>query len=183
MHITKICFTEILLSWRNLMGLVLLLSLSSCGTLRQSQSPRPGWGPEGHAPYARRLNMPLTGQENPDLIKTAARWLGTPHRLGGSTPAGADCSGFVWAVYRDVYGESIPRTTREMASESRRVRQGRLQEGDLVFFRTKGWRISHVGIYLGNGHFVHASTSRGVIVNELNEDYYRRNFARGGRFR
>ena len=127
--------------------------------------------------------MPLTGQENALLIREVASWLGTPYRYGGSTRAGADCSGFIWSVYCDVYQENIPRTTEEMAARSQRVRQRNLREGDLVFFRIKGRKISHAGLYLGNRHFVHASTSRGVVVNSLEEDYYRRRFARGGRFR
>ncbi len=167
--------------------LLVLLSailLSSCGTLREAPS-RPGTAQltsEEVKTYERRLGMPLTGKENPELIREVSAWMGTPYRYGGSTKTGADCSGFVWSVYRDVYGISIPRTTTGMISESQRVRQRRLREGDLVFFRTKGIKISHVGIYLGNGHFVHTSTSRGVIINELDEDYYARRFRRGGRF-
>ncbi len=125
--------------------------------------------------------MPLSGRENPALIRESASWIGTPYRIGGNSRAGADCSGFVWAVYRNVYGVSLPRTTEEMAKQTRRVRKNRLREGDLVFFRTQRRSISHVGIYLGNGYFVHASTNSGVMVNQLDERYYARRFVRGGR--
>lgn len=133
--------------------------------------------------YSRRLGMPLSGNENPLLVREVASWMGTPYRYGGSTRSGSDCSGFVWSVYREVYNHQLPRTTGAMLTETRRIRKSGLREGDLVFFRMKGRKVSHVGIYLGNGHFAHASTSRGVIVNELNESYYLRRFARGGRVR
>ncbi len=133
--------------------------------------------------YSRRLGMPLSGNENPLLVREVASWMGTPYRYGGNTRVGADCSGFVWSVYREVYNHHLPRTTSAMLTETRRIRKHRLSEGDLVFFRMKSRKVSHVGIYLGNGHFAHASTSRGVIVNELNESYYLRRFTRGGRVR
>lgn len=159
------------------------LLLSSCGTLRDTpiRSEAERMGRDEARLHERRLGMPLTGKENPELIREVSSWLGTPYRYGGSTKAGADCSGFVWAVYRNVYQMTIPRTTSSMLAQSRRVSQRRLREGDLVFFRTRGFKVNHVGIYLGNGHFIHASTSRGVIVNELNEDFYSRRFRRGGR--
>ncbi len=127
--------------------------------------------------------MPFTGRENPELIKEVASWMGTPYLYGGTTRAGADCSGFVHVIYRDFYKMMIPRTVADMARESWRVRPGRLQEGDLLFFRMKGLKVSHVGLYLGQGYFVHVSTSRGVMVNNLNQDYYATRFIRGGRFR
>ncbi len=133
--------------------------------------------------YSQKLGFRLSGKENPSLIREVARWTGTPYRYGGTTPAGADCSGFVWKVYRDVFDIELERTTRSMAKETRRVGRSRLQEGDLVFFRTKGRKISHVGIYLGNNHFIHASSSRGVIVSNLDEAYYSQRFHKGGRVR
>ena len=162
-------------------ALLAVLFFSSCGIHRETTRVR-GLSADERVEYSRRLGMPLSGKENPELIRELGDWVGTPYRYGGSTRGGADCSGFIWAVYRDVYGKGIPRTTGGMARESRRVRQGRLKEGDLVFFRMKGRKISHAGLYLGNRHFIHATTSRGVMVNSLEEDYYRRRFARGGRF-
>lgn len=130
--------------------------------------------------YSHRLGYTLNGNENPDLLREVASWLGTPYRYGGTTKRGADCSGFAKAVYREVYGINLERVTVNMAQNSRRVNKRNLREGDLVFFRINSRRISHVGIYLSNNKFVHASTSRGVIVSDLGEDYYSRNFAFGG---
>ncbi len=164
---------------------VIVMLLSSCGVKRDvavTPSHRRLSQTELEQ-YSRRLGMPLSGRENPALVREVASWMGAPYRYGGNTRAGVDCSGFVWSVYREVYNYHLPRTARDMYIETRRVRQAKLREGDLVFFRTKGRKISHVGIYLGSGHFIHATTSRGVIVNELNETYYARRFLRGGRVR
>ncbi|MBW6479020.1 MAG: C40 family peptidase [Bacteroidales bacterium] len=131
--------------------------------------------------YSGILGYSLNGTENPVLLREVAGWLGIPYRYGGTTKAGADCSGFAKMVYLEVYGINLERVTVNMAQNSRRIGKRNLREGDLVFFRINGRRISHVGIYLSNNKFVHASTSRGVIVSDLDEDYYSRNFAFGGR--
>ncbi len=157
--------------------------LTSCGVKREAavapSHRRLSQSEREH--ISRQLGMPLTGRENPALMREVASWAGTPYRYGGSSRSGADCSGFAWSVYRSVYGKNLPRTTEAMARETRRIRKHRLREGDLVFFRTSGRRLSHVGIYLGNGHFAHLSSSRGFIINELDERYYARRFIRGGR--
>lgn len=165
--------------------LVLLgtLLLQSCGLFREVPH-RPVLSEEERAEYSRHLGIPLEGKEDPALIREVAGWIGTPYRYGGTSHSGVDCSGFIGHVYRNVYGINLPRTTAAIASDAGRVSRRRLSEGDLVFFRTKSrWRISHAGIYLGNGYFVHASSSRGVIVSSLEEPYYSRRYARGGRFR
>jgi murein DD-endopeptidase / murein LD-carboxypeptidase len=131
--------------------------------------------------YSRKLGYNLSGKENPELIREVGSWIGTSYRYGGNTRAGADCSGFAKAVYQQVYGIDLARITVNMAQNSSRISKRRLQEGDLVFFRISGRKISHVGIYLGNNKFVHASTSRGVIVSDLDEPYYAQRFAFGGR--
>jgi len=134
--------------------------------------------------HSRLLGIPLSGREDPRLIAEAASWMGTPYRFGGASRAGADCSGFVWSVYRNAFGMDVPRTTAEQVRQSRRIRHRNLREGDMVFFRTARRRkITHSGIYLGNNKFIHASSSRGVIVSDLAEPYYAWTFIHGGRFR
>ncbi len=168
-----------------LLILALLLGFSSCRPTYDLRKHERGQEMDAafYNEYSQKLGFRLSGKENPSLIREVARWTGTPYRYGGTTPAGADCSGFVWKVYRDVFDIELERTTRSMAKETRRVGRSRLQEGDLVFFRTKGRKISHVGIYLGNNHFIHASSSRGVIVSNLDEAYYSQRFHKGGRVR
>ncbi len=108
-------------------------------------------------------------------------WMGTPYVYGGVSHNGVDCSGFTQAVYRSV-GIEIPRRASRQAAAAETVRRENLKYGDLVFFNTSGSGISHCGIYLGNGEFVHASSSRGVVRDLLNHPYYSTRYVTGGRF-
>jgi uncharacterized protein YycO len=119
---------------------------------------------------------------NTALITSIYHWLGTPHRDGGTSKHGTDCSYFVQSVYQEAYGIELNRNSRKMYEEDvEPVRQSALREGDLVFFNTSGNGISHVGIYLRNNMFVHASSSKGVIVESLSSPYYRKNYVGSGR--
>jgi probable lipoprotein NlpC len=92
--------------------------------------------------------------------------------MGGTSRRGVDCSGFVQQVYRVVFHQAIPRTTALQVRSGRPVGRSRLVTGDLVFFKPPD-KVRHVGIYLGDGQFAHASTSRGVIISSLSEPYWR----------
>ncbi len=107
------------------------------------------------------------------LNASVDRWIGTPYRLGGSSRRGVDCSAFVRAVYREAFAVELPRSSRAQYRAGRAVARSALAPGDLVFFDTldRG-RVTHVGIYLGGGRFVHASSSRGVVRAELGKRYY-----------
>lgn len=110
----------------------------------------------------------------------AARQVGVPYRYGGSTTDGFDCSGLVQFAYAGA-GKRIPRTTAAQWRHLAPVAGSELKVGDLLFFRIDG-RISHVGLYLGQGRFVHApSSGREVTIAELNSAFYRKAFVRGGR--
>jgi len=109
------------------------------------------------------------------LTRTALRYLGVPYMWGGESFSGVDCSGFVQAVFHH-NGIDLPRTADAQFEVGRAVSEGRLQPGDLVFFQTYAEGASHVGIYLGGGQFVHASSSNGVRVDSLSEDYYSSRF-------
>ncbi|MFZ5784223.1 MAG: C40 family peptidase [Pseudomonadota bacterium] len=110
------------------------------------------------------------------LVTRAMKYLGTPYRYGGITPSGFDCSGFVYYLYGAVFGQKIPRMPHDMAAQGTPVGRGDLKRGDLVFFGHRG-TFTHVGIYAGNGQFVHA-THRGspVMVTPLDSDYYRQRY-------
>lgn len=114
------------------------------------------------------------------LQESYNQWKGTPYRLGGMTQSGVDCSAFVMIVMRDQFGVKVPRNTEEQLRFGKRVRMNRLRVGDLVFFQT-GRKTLHVGIMVDNLQFMHASTSQGVMVSSLREDYWRRRFIRGNR--
>jgi len=110
------------------------------------------------------------------------QWQGTPYRYGGTTKTGVDCSGFVGSLYLDVYQKSIPRSTNEIEKVTKHINKSSLKEGDVVFFDIDGKKTSHVGVYLQNGRFVHASSSKGVIISNLSNPYYQKSFNRGGKF-
>ncbi len=127
-------------------------------------------------------------QQEERLREVTASWVGTPYRYGGMSRRGTDCSGFTMAVYKDVYGITLAHNSKTQLKENCRkeLSKSKLKTGDLVFFVTNGKRtrkrnINHVGIYLGDGKFIHASTKRGVIINHLNDVYYQKNWVTGGR--
>ena len=109
------------------------------------------------------------------ITSTALRFLGVPYSWGGTSFGGVDCSGFVWAVFAR-NGMDLPRTADAQFEEGHHVRVSDLRPGDLVFFQTYAPGASHVGIYLGGGKFVHASSSDGVRIDQLAEDYYAERF-------
>jgi len=133
------------------------------------------------------LGMEEGRKDNFELYKEAASWLKTPHRNGGLTRSGIDCSGFTYMVYKNVYGKTLERSSANMMKKNcRKIKKRKLKEGDLVFFNTSGKRpseINHVGIYLKDNKFVHASTSKGVMINILDENYYQKTWVCGGRVR
>jgi cell wall-associated NlpC family hydrolase len=131
--------------------------------------------------YASLLNTNVESLPSKALLENVDDWYGVRYRTGGNTKSGVDCSGFTVAIYAAVYGIALPRVSRDQYRTSRKISTTELQEGDLVFFNTRGSGVSHVGIYLGNNRFIHASVSRGVMVSSLFEPYYLQRFVGGGR--
>lgn len=118
--------------------------------------------------------------EAQDVLFQALGLVGTPYRYGGNTPAGGfDCSGLIGYVYRDAAGLLLPRSTREMAAlRAPSVPIQALQSGDLLFFATgTGGAVSHAGIYVGEGRFVHAPSSGGTVrLDSLSQTYWQQNY-------
>ena len=112
----------------------------------------------------------------------AAKMVGKPYRFGGATPAGFDCSGLVFFSYKQA-GVTLPRSTDQQRDHSRHIRRASLKRGDLVFFDQEGKKNSHVGIYLGNGRFVHApSSGKRVRTDNLDSPYWKKHFSEARRF-
>lgn len=134
--------------------------------------------------YAALLDIdPSMLEDNPtiiDLLEQVDEWYGTRYLYGGTGKNGIDCSAFTQAVYLGAFGMSIPRTAAEQFRVSHIISATDLREGDLVFFNTTGG-ISHVGVYLTNHKFAHASSSGGVKVSDLFESYYIRRYLGAGR--
>lgn len=131
---------------------------------------------------APQTTAPAPEEPAPDPLEVECKkWLGTPYRTGGSSREGVDCSGFTSQIYLNVYKVKLPRTAATQFMVGKNVMTSQLKPGDLVFFQTSGEApITHVGIYLGDGKFVHSSTRYGVILSHLYEGYYSQAF-RGAR--
>jgi lipoprotein Spr len=129
--------------------------------------------------YALLLDINVEQAIDLNVFKVLDEWMGTRYRLGGSTKDGIDCSAFTQVLFSSLWGINIPRTAREQFDFSQRISRAELKEGDLVFFNTIGG-VSHVGMYLQNNKFVHASTG-GVTISDLYDDYWMRKFVGVGR--
>lgn len=126
------------------------------------------------------MGVALSATSNMKLFHFVYDWIGTPYRLGGGSKTGIDCSGFTRELYSEVFNLDIKRNSRDIFSMVSPVSKDELKEGDLVFFKIHSHSISHIGIYLGNNRFAHAS-SKGVAVSSLDDAYYSRYFYKGGR--
>ena len=117
----------------------------------------------------------------PYLYYQVYDWIGTRYRFSGKTQKGIDCSGFVGEMYNTVYCTAIARSSSDIWTQVKPIEKNDLQEGDILFFKIKKGKISHVGIYLGHNKFAHASVAEGVVINDLDEAYYKKYFFKGGR--
>jgi len=163
-----------------------LLSLAGCATVSNS----PGHSvPLGsiHLPGPGAIEAPLPAPQGvertvgSEAVFRAISLLGAPYKFGGSGPTAFDCSGLVQFVY-DELGIDVPRTAAEQYRAVTPVKLAELEPGDLVFFKTHGSKVSHVGIYAGSNRFVHAPmTGRPIELRALDDKYYSRRFAGGGR--
>lgn len=123
--------------------------------------------------FAKVLDVSERTLTNKNLYTFITNWYGTPYRFGGQNEHGVDCSGFANILFKEIYFIQLPRSSKDIAKTVKRKYTKNLKEGDLVFFSFgKSKEINHVGIYLHNNKFVHASTSRGVIISDLTEPWY-----------
>jgi hypothetical protein len=129
--------------------------------------------------YAMLMNVDVESLKNISLLGFIDNWFGTRYKLGGTTTRGIDCSALTGALLLAVYGFNLPRTARQQYDATDHIDKDELQEGDLVFFNTHGG-VSHVGVYLENDYFLHAST-HGVTISSLDDHYYAKRFICGGR--
>ena len=134
--------------------------------------------------YSQVFGFQVPDKFNSHLYDTLETWLGTPYRSAGMSLNGVDCSGFVSCMYNRVYGAKLKgRSCSEIYTEIEKVDKSELKEGDIVFFKIRHSVVSHVGLYLGNDKFIHSSTSNGVIISDLKEEYYQKYFWGGGRLK
>lgn len=147
----------------------LLMLLAACSGTPQREAPvisgtLPG---DTHA----RQQTPAPGSIKAALYDQYQEWHGTPYRYGGLSKRGIDCSGLVYTTFLHKFGYELPRTAIEQARLGHSVPRHAIETGDLVFFHTGG-KNHHVGIYIENGKFLHASASDGVMLSNLDEHYW-----------
>lgn len=163
---------------------VKLWAISSLLCLTACSSTAPKANYRSLAQAAVRLQMDIDRKDNHRLYVEASKWIGVPYRAGGSTRSGTDCSGLSSQLYQRVYRIRLPHSSQAQKQQAKHSIQKRnLREGDLVFFgngRSRK-RITHVGVYLKDGKFIHAS-NRGVIISSLHEPYYKKCWIEGGRY-
>lgn len=185
------------------MSVIMLYGLSSCGASRSASSrsiraqetgKNDGLGGSGKktspdkgvntTPTPAHIDFAAMSLSAPaeKLLREAETWIGTPYVYGGNGRQGIDCSGFVLQVFRNSVGISLPRTSREQYRFCTEIDKTQLQPGDLVFFTIRGGStVGHVGIYIGDGNMIHASSSRGVIISSLSTNYNVVNYYGSGR--
>lgn len=127
----------------------------------------------GRVDVPRAVEVAPRGSVQQVLRDEIENWHGTPHVWGGASPRGADCSGFVHSIFRDLFAIELPRTTSEQVRAGQPVSTNDLRPGDLIFFRPTA-SANHVGIYLDGGYFAHISTSRGLMYSHVDERYWKR---------
>jgi hypothetical protein len=131
--------------------------------------------------YASLLGVSPNEILNLRLYRFADDWMSTPYKYGGKSKSGVDCSGFCEILQKEVYNRTICCSSAEIFSQCKSIKSTDLQEGDFVFFKINSESVSHMGVYLENNKFIHASTQAGVIINDLNDPYYTKYFYKAGR--
>jgi probable lipoprotein NlpC len=150
--------------------LLLVLFLAACSSRKYTPSNT----------QAAKAADAMLSLNNKALYQFITDWTGVKYRLGGLDKNGIDCSGFALLLEKDIYGLKLPRRSVEQAGVIQNKNLSQLKEGDLIFFAFGGGEIDHVGVYLNRDFFVHASPSRGIIVDDLNIPVYQRALVKAG---
>lgn len=173
-----------------LMTLVIVVcAFSGCKSSKNVSKGGHGYTTELHGgndyeSLSEKLKIQVSKSDDILLFNRSAEWLGVPYKYGGNTKKGVDCSGLVVNIFEDVYGKRLYRNSAQIVENNcKKISKNELRTGDLVFFATGSSkkRINHVGIYLKDGKFIHSSSSKGVIVSDMDEAYYVRTYVCSGR--
>lgn len=186
--------------------LLLLFAFTSCHVQKNSTGSKPVPGAGNRQPYDNTIKQDRSGNRpegvsvlagyqekyevllgNPGILNNIAlyrfmdNWLGTPYHYGGNSKAGIDCSRLSIQLLREVYQIDVTGSSAEIHARTKDAGQDALREGDLVFFKIGESAVNHMGVYLVNDKFIHATVQSGVTVSDLNEAYYRKYFYSAGR--
>lgn len=165
-----------------------IISINNCAPPRHLQRTSTSSSASSEVSRESHNRMQQLERKNRDmskrlLIYQIRQYMGTPYFFGGTTRRGMDCSGFVWKVYQKGMNLELPRSSSQMYEQCTKIGTKEVRLGDLLFFSEgNSGGIDHVGIFLFKTFFAHASSSYGVIVSDLKDDYYRSRFVRAGRF-
>jgi cell wall-associated NlpC family hydrolase len=157
--------------------------LCSCSVTKHANNGHVKGNDKKRSYYSEKLGIDLAGNYNAALIQEVISWLGTPYVYGGVDKYGTDCSGFVMQVYKTVYQINTARSANGIYEQSIKVKREKLKQGELVFFRINTEKIGHVGIFLQDPYFIHASSSKGVMVSSLDLEYWTKYFVSGGKLK
>ena len=122
----------------------------------------------------------MASLKSKDLYRFITNWAGVKYKLGGLDKEGIDCSGFALLLQKDIYGQTLPRRSKDQAEVIKQKSLSDLKEGDLIFFSFGGQEVDHVGVYLNHNFFVHASTTRGIVVDNLSLPAYQNTIVKTG---
>jgi probable lipoprotein NlpC len=166
----------------NLLFLFPLLFIVACSSKKNLNKNIHGkvLSPSTINKYAGMMNVSPRNINNKQLYSFIDNWMGTKYRYGGLQKSGIDCSGLVYLLFKEVYNKELPRNTSQQANVIKKKYENQLKEGDLVFFDYDGKKLSHVGVFLQNGYYVHASTQKGVIISKLKDPYTYKYFSKAG---
>jgi len=131
--------------------------------------------------YAALLAVDENKIENVALYALIDSWYATPYKYGGCSKDGVDCSNFAAVIYKEIYKKQLTGSSASIFNQCKAIQKDELEEGDLLFFKIGSNTISHIGVYLHNNKFVHATTKKGVMINDLDEVYYKKYFFKAGR--
>ncbi|WP_343532307.1 NlpC/P60 family protein [Pedobacter sp.] len=143
--------------------------LASCGSRKHTTDTK-----------AARVADAMAKLNSKPLYRFINNWTGVRYKLGGLDKSGIDCSGFAFLLQKDIYGKTLPRRSKDQADAVKSKNYNNLKEGDLIFFSFGGREVDHVGVYLNGDFFVHASTTRGVIVDDLTLPVYQKAIVKTG---
>ena len=168
-------------SIRSLLGLFLLSAfLVACHAKRESSATNT-IEKSSTEKYAAMIGIPADDLKNKKLVHFLDNWYGVPYKYGSADKHGIDCSHLACKVMSEVYSKKIAGTAGDIEKASEHIKANKLKEGDLVFFKIESKNVSHIGVYVANNHFIHASSKRGVVISDLNEPYYKKYYYSAGR--